>query len=45
MSVLKKVASTAGPVMRVLIGAGAFVLLVVGLKRRPCGPDAASGKE
>jgi len=35
MSILKKAVSAAGPLMRVLIGAGAVVLLIFGLKEKP----------
>lgn len=46
MSILKKVASVSGPVMRVLMGAGAFALLVIGIKnktgRKPL--DSCSGE-
>ncbi len=39
MSIFKKAVSASGPVMRVLIGAGAFVLLILGLKEKS-GKDA-----
>jgi hypothetical protein len=32
MRIFKKAVSASGPIMRVLIGTGAFVLLVLGLK-------------
>jgi len=35
MSFLKKAVSASGPIMRVLIGAGAFALLIFGLKQKP----------
>jgi len=35
MSLLKKAVSASGPILRVLIGAGAFALLIFGLKQKP----------
>ena len=35
MSVLKKTFSAAGPVMRLLLGAGALLMVVTGIKNRP----------
>jgi len=35
MSVLKRVLFGSGPVMRILTGAGAIALLVIGLKKKP----------
>lgn len=35
MSVLKRVLFASGPVMRVLMGAGAIALLVTGLRKKP----------
>jgi len=34
MGILKKAVSASGPIMRVLIGAGAFALLIFGLKEK-----------
>ncbi len=34
MSIVTKAFSASGPIMRLLIGAGAFALLIVGLKQR-----------
>ncbi len=35
MSLLKRTVSASGPILRVLIGAGAFALLIFGLKQKP----------
>jgi hypothetical protein len=35
MGILKRVLFASGPVMRVLMGAGAIALLVAGLKKKP----------
>jgi hypothetical protein len=35
MGVLRKAVSVSGPVIRVLLGAGALALLVFGIKRKP----------
>ena len=34
MGILKKAVSASGPIMRVLIGGGAFALLIFGLKEK-----------
>lgn len=35
MGILKKAVSASGPIVRVLIGAGAFALLIAGLIKKP----------
>jgi hypothetical protein len=37
MGILKRVLFASGPVMRVLMGAGAIALLVAGLRKKPVG--------
>jgi len=41
MSILKRVLFASGPVMRVLMGAGAIVLLIAGLKKPEGNKDKA----
>jgi hypothetical protein len=45
MGVLKKAVSATGPVMRVLLGAGALLMLVIGIKNRPVKRPGNTGSE
>ncbi len=45
MSIVGKAVSASGPIMRVLIGAGAFTLLIFGLKqKREQGSGGTTGR-